>query len=181
MNRHIPGLLLLVSLAGVTPAGASRSRTLEVTLRGRKQFLEMYEPSSAAPIKGTVIMGSGDVGWVGLAVTLAEYLSDRGFVVAGVNVRTYLASYSEGKSHVTVQEISDDYRDIATCLKDGGLLHAPLVLVRRFRGRGDCRRGGGVEESCLGGRCVDHGPAALGGTGLALERHVDVDHQARRQ
>ena len=47
--------------------------------------------------------GSGDVGWVGLGASLADELSARRLIVVGVNIRQYLAAFTEGKNHLEVR------------------------------------------------------------------------------
>ena len=80
------------------------------------------------PQRGTVIMGSGDVGWVGLAVTASEFLVERGYVVAGVNVRRYLSTFTSGTDHVSVDQIAQDYRTFAQYLKSRQLLRDPVTI-----------------------------------------------------
>jgi len=114
-------------LTGPSTAAASSPETVELTIRGRSVPLAIYVPGSGTP-KGTIIIGSGDVGWVGLAVSLAEFLSDDGYVVAGVNVRRYLAAFTSGKEHVAVADIARDYRAMADYLRARRLLASPVVL-----------------------------------------------------
>ena len=73
-------------------------------------------------------MGSGDVGWVGLAVSMAQQLNASGYTVAGVNVRQYLSAFSDGKSHLTTADVPRDYRVIADRLRGAHLLAAPVIL-----------------------------------------------------
>ncbi len=122
------GVALLAGLVAA-PAAATDSQKLDVDVRGRTLTLYVYQPPAGAPAKGTIFMGSGDVGWVGLATTLAEYLSDQGYVVAGVNVRHYLSAFTTGKDHVTVPQVPLDYRSFADALKARGLLPSPVVLA----------------------------------------------------
>ena len=74
-------------------------------------------------------MGSGDVGWVGLAVSLAEEFSDEGYVVVGINVRQYLSSFASGRSHLEAVEEPADYRAIADYLRARGLLVHPVIVA----------------------------------------------------
>src|SRR4029077_21042341 len=70
----------------VRPATAAAER-LDVVIRGKTLTAWVYRPAGVP--RGTVIMGSGDVGWVGLGVDMAQFLSLQGYVVVGVNVRQY--------------------------------------------------------------------------------------------
>jgi len=128
MNHRVISSVLF-ALAALTPAStaAGRPEFVELTIRGRPVPLTIYVPDSGTP-KGTVIMGSGDVGWVGLAVSLAECLSNDGYVVAGVNVRRYLSAFTSGKEHVTVSQIAQDYRSMADYLRGRRLLTSPVIL-----------------------------------------------------
>ena len=121
-----PAGLLLALLALAPSAFAATTETLDVQVRGKTLSLAIYR-SAAAP-KGTVIMGSGDVGWVGLAVAMAQQLNASGYTVAGVNVRQYLSAFSEGKSHLTVADVPRDYSAIADLLRSERLLSAPVIL-----------------------------------------------------
>ncbi len=80
----------------MVPTGAAcAADRVDLPLRGHVMALTIYKPSG--PPTGTIIMGSGDVGWVGLAVARAQELSADGYVVVGVNVREYLSAFtSEG-------------------------------------------------------------------------------------
>ena len=61
--------VLLVAWLACGPAGAASAgsvETITLPVRGRIVPLTIYIPLPGAPQRGTVIMGSGDVGWVGL-------------------------------------------------------------------------------------------------------------------
>ena len=81
MTRRLRVCALLVSaLVRVGAAGVAWQATT-FPLRGKNLTHHVYRP--AGPPKGTIIMGSGDVGWVGLGVSLAEFLSAEGYIVVG--------------------------------------------------------------------------------------------------
>ena len=69
------------------------------------------------------------MGWVGLAASLAEEYSARGFTVVGINVRQYLAAFTSGKSHVDTADVPRDYRAIADFVRGRNLLTRPVVLA----------------------------------------------------
>src|SRR5258708_39975550 len=73
-------------------------------------------------------MGSGDVGWVGLAVSMAEELSAQGYLVAGVNARQYLAAFTAAKSHLQPSDVPADYRVFVDRLKERHLLIRPVIV-----------------------------------------------------
>ena len=127
-------LLWLAVLAIAASADASPTQRLDFPLRGKTLTLTIYRPEGPAPRsgqggpKGTIVMGSGDVGWVGLGPAMADELSAQGYIVVGVNVRQYLSMFSEGKSHLGVQEVPQDYRALSELLKREGLLQKPVVV-----------------------------------------------------
>jgi pimeloyl-ACP methyl ester carboxylesterase len=102
------------------------SEKLDVDVRGKSLTLTISRPPGAP--RGTIVMGSGDVGWVGLAASMADDLSAQGYLVAGLNIRQYLASFTSGKSHLQIEDEPSDYRTIADVLKSHGLLVHPVIL-----------------------------------------------------
>jgi dienelactone hydrolase len=124
MTRAVAVTLITLALAAPRAAGAAER--LDFTLRGKALTAWVYQPAGTP--KGTVIMGSGDVGWVGLAVDMASFLSSQGFVVVGVNVRQYLSSFTVGKTNLAVTDPPADYRALAEVLKRRNLLHEPVVV-----------------------------------------------------
>src|SRR4051812_24295944 len=97
--------LLALALALATPAaaGASSLEKLDASVRGRPLTLALYRPTGSP--RGTIVIGSGDVGWVGLAVTVAEEFSADGYAVVGINVRQYLASFTAGTAHLAATDV----------------------------------------------------------------------------
>jgi fermentation-respiration switch protein FrsA (DUF1100 family) len=114
--------LLLCAL----PAGAASADGLDVTVRSRTISLTIYKPAAAS--RGTIIMGSGDVGWVGLAVSMAEELSTQGYLVVGVNVRQYLAAFTSGTEHVQPADVAADYWFFADVARKKFAAAPPFVL-----------------------------------------------------
>ena len=124
MLRH---LLIAFAIFGIAlPAHASTTQKLAWPLRGRDLTLTIYQPSS--PVKGTILMGSGDVGWVGLGASMADELSGQGYLVVGINVRQYLSAFTERQKHLSVHDVPEDYRDLSELLKGAGLLVQPVIL-----------------------------------------------------
>ena len=115
---------LMLGLLALAPPVHAES--LDVQVRGKTLSLAIYR--SSVPPKGTIIMGSGDVGWVGLAVSMAEQLKAGGYTVAGVNVRQYLSAFSAGKSHLSETDVPRDYGAIAARLREQNLLSPPVIL-----------------------------------------------------
>jgi alpha-beta hydrolase superfamily lysophospholipase len=117
---------LTVLLIQVSTASAASSEKLDVPVRGRTITLTIYKPKTAP--RGTILMGSGDVGWVGLAVSMAEELSAQGYLVVGVNARQYLSAFTSGKSHLQPTDVPADYRVFAERLKERHLLVRPVIV-----------------------------------------------------
>lgn len=123
----VAGAAAIACLLAVTPGRASAAEHLDVTRRGHLLPIEIERPRGA--IRGTVIMASGDVGWVGLAVTLSHALADGGYAVAGLNTRQYLANYTSGRAHLTPDDIAGDYVAICGALRAQGLAPAQIVVA----------------------------------------------------
>jgi alpha-beta hydrolase superfamily lysophospholipase len=117
-----------MSAALMAPA-ASASERVPITIRGRVLTLELYRPTGGAPPKATVLMGSGDVGWVGLAADLARFLSRQGYAVVGINSRQYLSAFTSGSAHVTTDQVPGDYAAIVQLLRDQRTLWAPVIVA----------------------------------------------------
>jgi alpha/beta superfamily hydrolase len=120
-------LILAALLAGSVPARATPEQRLDLTLRGKTLTISIYRAAGGQP-RGTVIMGSGDVGWVGLAVDMSEFLSDRGYTVVGINVRQYLGSFTAGKKTLTTAEPPGDYDAVVKMLSARKLIVPPVIL-----------------------------------------------------
>jgi alpha-beta hydrolase superfamily lysophospholipase len=115
-------LVLVVSV----PGNVFAAERLDFSVRGRTLALSVYRPASAP--RGTVVMGSGDVGWVGLGPAIAEDLSSRGYIVVGVNIRQYLSVFTDGKQHLSVQDVGSDYYELRAVLVREQLLVKPVIV-----------------------------------------------------
>ena len=85
------------------PTMGSAAEKVDVPVRGKPLTLTIYKPNT--PRRGTIVMGSGDVGWVGLAASMADELSAQGYIVVGINARQYLAAFTSGQSHLERQGV----------------------------------------------------------------------------
>ena len=128
--------LLALALALATAAGAdASSEKLDASVRGQSLTLALYRPSGPTP-KGTLVIGSGDVGGVGLAVTVAEQCAADGYAVIGINVRQYLSAFTSGKSHLEPADVPGDYRALVAAARARMDLPRPLVLSGVSEGAG---------------------------------------------
>jgi alpha-beta hydrolase superfamily lysophospholipase len=105
---------------------AAASERVEIAVRGKTLTIEIYAPRGTS--RGTILMGSGDVGWVGLAASMAEDLSAQGFFVIGINVRQYLSLFTSGQSHLQPADVPGDYRLIIDTLKQSRHVGAPIIM-----------------------------------------------------
>lgn len=124
--RHLVRSLALLLLSAAVVSAAPNLQRIDCPVRGKTLSLSVYVPAGTP--RGTVFMGSGDVGWVGLGVSMAEFLSGEGWTVVGINVRQYLSVFTAGKSHLEASDPPADYLTIAELLKTRGLLHEPVIL-----------------------------------------------------
>jgi dienelactone hydrolase len=124
--RRLALLIALVVVASQTAVHGVIGQPTNFPLRGKTLTLTIYRP--LAPPKGTVIMGSGDVGWVGVGVAMAEFLASEGYVVVGVNVRQYLSSFTTSKAHLEPADPPADYLAMSEWLRANKLLVEPVVV-----------------------------------------------------
>jgi hypothetical protein len=116
---------LVFAVAGV--ARATSEQRFDFQVRGKTLTISVYRSALAKPL-GTVFMGSGDVGWVGLAVDLSQFLSDKGYTVVGINVRQYLGAFTSGKVTLTTKEPPGDYESLFHFLTARKLITAPVFV-----------------------------------------------------
>ena len=129
MTRRLQCVVL--ALAMITPVTCARAAEehATVSVRGKPLALSVYQPHGSGPaVEGTIIMGSGDVGWVGLAASMAEFAAADGYIVVGINVRQYLAAFTNGHDHLAPADVPRDYAEIAQYLRTRGLLRPPVVV-----------------------------------------------------
>jgi hypothetical protein len=108
-------------------AQATAEQRVDFPLRGKVLTISVYKAALAKPL-GTILMGSGDVGWVGLAVDMSEYLSDRGYTVIGINVRQYLGAFTSGRTTLTTSQAPGDYNSLFLFLTARKLVVPPVFV-----------------------------------------------------
>src|SRR5512147_2058378 len=93
-----PGLVAGVAAwLALVPSSAPGPTPVTVTLDGKTQTLTAYRVERAAQV---VILSSGDMGWAGFVVDLAEFLASQRVGVLGLNSKTYLESFTSATSHL---------------------------------------------------------------------------------
>lgn len=136
MMRCAPVVLFAALLATFSsaPAFAGAAEHVDWPLRGKTMSLTIYRP--AVDPKGTVVMAGGDVGWVGLAVSMSQHLAAAGYIVVGINVRQYLSAFTTGTSHLTPSDIQRDYGALSRYLRGRQLLTGPVLVSGVSEGAG---------------------------------------------
>jgi len=131
MVRVSAFVLIMASLALPCSAQRHPSPVLDsIAIRGRPQQLHNYGTRGAAP----VIVSSGDGGWIHLAPHVAEFLSSKGYFVVGFDAKTYLESFTTGKSTLRPQDEPGDYRLLANYAARGSVERPVLIGVSEGAG-----------------------------------------------
>jgi fermentation-respiration switch protein FrsA (DUF1100 family) len=104
MRFPLPFIVMVLIAAS---AGAQTSQT--VTIRGHAQTLHVYGSPQGDP----VIVSSGDGGWVHLGPYIAEMLSRHGYYVLGLDVRSYLSSFTAAAATLNPKDEPGDYAVLA--------------------------------------------------------------------
>lgn len=109
----IMSLTLAVALLSNEQCQAASSRTETIAMRGKVQSLLIYDPASDSPRRPfQVIVTSGDLGWVGLSVDIAEHLQKEGYRTIGFNARAYLSSFTGKDISLKGSDVPADYRTL---------------------------------------------------------------------
>ena len=117
---------IVVAIALHATVREADKEEVSVSVRGKTLTLTIY--TSSVHSRGTVVMGSGDVGWVGLAASMADDLSTQGYTVVGINVRQYLSAFTAGRNHLLTTDVPSDFRLIIDTLKPSRRLDPPIVM-----------------------------------------------------
>jgi type IV secretory pathway VirJ component len=124
------GLVALLLVCALAAAGTAQGQTSAVTLRGHVQSLHLYGTPGHRP----VVVSSGDGGWIHLAPHVAEALAARGFFVVGFDVKSYLESFTTGKSTLRPEDEPGDYKVLADFAGRGATEKPVLVGVSEGAG-----------------------------------------------
>lgn len=100
----------MAAALALIPARGLPVEEASVTLGGRPQTVELYRPDH--PVLA-VVLSSGDFGWAGFVVDVAEFLKSRQVAVLGFNTKTYLESFSHGKSALDPAQVPGHYHALA--------------------------------------------------------------------
>jgi len=101
-----------------------------VNLRGKTQQLNIY----GSPANPPVILLSGDLGWAGLVVHVAELLSSRGYYVIGLNSKSYLSSFTTKAGTLKPSDVPGDFKTIIAQIRQNGSAKPMLAGVSEGAG-----------------------------------------------
>src|SRR5207244_3075207 len=107
---QIVSLILLISSLSANSFAQTAS---SIRIRGKDVQWQLYGSRKNPP----VLLSSGDLGWAGLVVHVAEFLSSRGYFVAGLNSRAYLASFTTKSSTLKPEDVPSDFLLILDLLR----------------------------------------------------------------
>ena len=119
------------AFAGVFPA-AYHTETID--MRGKPQSLAIYDPPAGARHPFQVVVTSGDLGWIGLSVDVAEYARNKGYRIVGFNARAYLSSFTGNNLELKESDVPGDYTVLLDWAARSGAGAAVLVGVSEGAG-----------------------------------------------
>jgi pimeloyl-ACP methyl ester carboxylesterase len=102
----------------------------EFTIRGKTQDIHIYGTSGNPPI----IVSSGDGGWFGFSVSVANFLAEQGYFVIGFNSKRYLESFTTKESTLKIADVSRDYQTLLDYSMQSN--STPPILVGISEGAG---------------------------------------------
>ncbi len=124
MRRILTSQLLVLVLA------ASVQAQDLLSLRGKQQQLHLYGKRGAPP----VILSSGDLGWAGLVVYVAEFLASRGYYIIGFNSKAYLVSFTSKNSTLAPEDVPGDFGTLIAYAANGAPSKPVLVGISEGAG-----------------------------------------------
>lgn len=124
---------LALWLAATATAQATQPGKMTIQLRGKAQET-FYYPSAITPSAPTpVLFSSGDGGWRGAAVTVAQTIASWGYDVYGFDSKRYLESFMvDGQATLTQSLVASDMAAAARAIGGG----RKVILVGWSQGAG---------------------------------------------
>ncbi len=123
LSRSRTCLLVLAVVWVFVPRAARAETTDTIAIRGHAQTLHLYGTRGGPP----AIVSSGDGGWMHLGPHVAEVLAANGFFVVGFDVKTYLESFTSGKTTLRPEDEPGDYKVLADYAARGST-HKPILI-----------------------------------------------------
>lgn len=104
-------MLTIVFAVLAMPAAAQHDETVRLSLSDKPQTVHVYK--TATPPRAVVLLSSGDLGWMGFVVDVAEFLQSRNIAVLGFNTRAYLSSFTGNKTALDPAQIPGHYETLS--------------------------------------------------------------------
>jgi pimeloyl-ACP methyl ester carboxylesterase len=142
---------LIVGFFAIGTLQAASYSTAAITIRGKEQVLFVYEPAAGVqkrPLQ--VLITSGDVGWIGLPVDIAEHTQKLGFRTIGFNARAYLSSFTGRNERLGDRDIPGDYQAILNWATADPRQPREVVIVGVSEGAGLAILGMGQDNPARG-------------------------------
>ncbi len=118
------GVLALTAALSVSSFGQAPGRNL-VTVRGQNQEIYYY-PATGTKLNRKVLFVTGDGGWRGWAITIAQQMASWGYDVYGLDTRTYLTGFTGGEG-IKESDVMSDFRQIARWMTQGTNQRVTLI------------------------------------------------------
>jgi dienelactone hydrolase len=120
-----------ILLLGLFPAAdIPGQNSMSLNLREKAQQLHTYGPGSGNP----VILSSGDLGWAGLVLHIAEFLAAHGYYVIGFDSKVYLTSFTTKDSALAPRDVPRDYKALIDMSRQKSSVKPLLVGVSEGAG-----------------------------------------------
>jgi len=129
-SRLVSRVVLSIGCTLAADHIARAQTTQTITVRGKSQSLRLYGTRG----KTTVIVSSGDGGWIHLGPHVAEVLAAKGFFVVGFDVKAYLESFTSGKATLRPEDEPGDYKVLADFAARGATGKPILIGVSEGAG-----------------------------------------------
>ena len=113
-KKRFLALAMILYWGPVTLAAGPRKVTY--ALRGVDQTFYIFTPENRKSGLPAVVLASGDGGWHGLIIDIAQYLVDRSYTVVGVDSKSYLESLCHPGALEPAQ-VTSDFGAIASFAK----------------------------------------------------------------
>jgi len=114
---HWVMVLICAALSLVLTTATGRPEQLQpggnkFTVRGEPQDIYHYPGGAEAGKQSCLLFASGDGGWRGFAVTMAETMASWGYDVYGLDTKHYLASFT-GRTTLKEPQVMEDVLNLA--------------------------------------------------------------------
>jgi type IV secretory pathway VirJ component len=104
-------LCAAILAATAPPAAAQKDQPVRLLLADRPQTVHIYR--TAGPPRAVVLLSSGDLGWMGFVVDVAEFLQAHNVAVLGLNTRAYLSSFTGNGKALDPIDIPGHYESLS--------------------------------------------------------------------